>query len=609
MEELLPYFERELALLRRQGREFAAHYPKLAAQLQMPRDGCADPHVERLIQSTAWLAARIAKRLDDDYPQFTAGLLEMLFPHYLRPFPACSVVRFEHRDARQGAAGGVPSVPRGTRLVSAPVHGTPCTFVTTLALEAAPVRIVNAGFVPLITPPPGIFPPNGATAAISITLDIPAAPLASPAPVDIFIDGEPSFCAALRDSLFMRAVGAYVEPEDGHWAALRALPISVGGMREEEALLPFPPRSHPAYRLLTEYFAFPEKFNFIRLDLAALHATQPQPSRRVTLHLMLAGLRHDTRAARLLESLSADNLLLGCTPVVNLFSQHGEPITVNQQQSAYPVRCHPVFPANFEVYSIASVAYRAQGHGERVVTVRPFYSLHHGEEQQAAPMFWIARRDDELAIDSPGHETSISLVDADFDPQRPGLATLSLELNCTNRDLPARLPYGQPDGDLHQADATDKLRIRLLRRPTAPCSHARGNGAHWRLISHLALNHHALSQEGLPAFREMLALYDVRQSPVSRRQIAGIVGLAQTPATTWLRHPRGASLAHGMALRLTLDEDAFVGSGMAVFVRVLSEFLALYVQANSFIELSIVSHQSGEELIRCKPMTGVLPPV
>ena len=109
---------------------------------------------------------------------------------------------------------------------------------------------------------------------------------------------------------------------------------------------------------------------------------------------------------------------------------------------------------------------------------------------------------------------------------------------------------------------------------------------HWRLISHLALNHHALTQEGLPALREVLILHDLARSATSQRQINGIAGLAQQASTAWLRHRRGASLVHGVEIRLTLDEQAFIGSSVHLFAQVIDQFLGLYVHINSFIELS-----------------------
>ncbi|MFP3747373.1 type VI secretion system baseplate subunit TssF, partial [Achromobacter sp. SIMBA_011] len=56
----------------------------------------------------------------------------------------------------------------------------------------------------------------------------------------------------------------------GRWRALPELPYRQAGFSDDEALIDFPSRSHPAYRLLTEYFAFPAKFDFVDFDLGAL---------------------------------------------------------------------------------------------------------------------------------------------------------------------------------------------------------------------------------------------------------------------------------------------------------------------------------------------------
>lgn len=104
MKDLLPYYERELAFLRAHSREFAERYPKLAAQLLLSGEGCDDPHVERMIESFALMTARVSKKIEDSYPQFTEALLSVLYPHYLRPFPSCSIAHFEQAgSARQSS--------------------------------------------------------------------------------------------------------------------------------------------------------------------------------------------------------------------------------------------------------------------------------------------------------------------------------------------------------------------------------------------------------------------------------------------------------------------------------------------------------------------------
>ena len=165
MDTLLPYFERELLLLRRDCREFAERYPRVAGRLQMSGESCEDPHVAHLIESVALLAARIAKRLDDDYPQFTEALFETLLPHYLRPFPSCAIVRLP----APALDGTLVRVARGTQMDSAPVRGVRCRFTSVYDMAVGEVTLEAAMFDSRSGTPPGVRLPPGATDAISMT--------------------------------------------------------------------------------------------------------------------------------------------------------------------------------------------------------------------------------------------------------------------------------------------------------------------------------------------------------------------------------------------------------------------------------------------------------
>jgi type VI secretion system protein ImpG len=602
MDELFAQYERELVTMRQLCREYAERYPKVAAKLQIGGEVCDDPHVERLIQSVALLCARVSKRLDDAYPQFTEALLNVLFPHYLRPFPSCAIARV--MPPGDGTGNGA-SFPRGTVLESAPVHGVRCKFQTAYDVMPSPVAITSAQFDAIIRAPSSTRLPAGVTASIGIEFEA-IRPVNPVAPLRVYLDGDASFCAALRDALFMRTASAYVQVgADGAWTRLAALPVAAAGFADEDALIPFDARSHRAYRILAEYFAFPEKFNFVDIDLAALGARLPPDCTRFTLHLALADIAPDSDQARMLAGLTAHSLLTGCTPVVNLFPQPGVPIEYSQRTAEYAVLAHAAQAGAYEVYAVDRVhMVKQRGRDIAPVEFRPFYALRHGENDAHKGHYWIVRHDETLAVISPGHEKLIALVDVDGMPLVAEQTTLSIDLTCTNRDLPCRLKCGAAEGDLSIPGATRGVPIRFLRRPTRPHRLANGPGAHWRLISHLTLNHHSLAQEGAAGLREMLTLYDMTGSAVTRRQIAGVVGLDHAEATAWIRHKRGSSLAHGTEVRLTIDEEAFVGAGLHLFAQVIDQFFALYVQMNSFIELVILSHQSGEELFRCKPRSG-----
>jgi type VI secretion system protein ImpG len=603
MNELLPYFERELLLLRHGAAEFATRYPGPASRLKIMRDTCTDPHVERTIQATALLSARVSKALEDAYPQFTESLLEVVFPHYLRPYPSCAIV--------QPSSGGT-AIPRGTELRSMPVDGVPCHFRTCYDIQQLPVCLSEARFVPVLTAPHSIRIPQNCSTGLSFVVEItdPQRDLDSLGEkrLRIYLDGDPSLAAIARDTLCGRTAAAYIEAETGEWTELPAVPLASVGFADDDALVPFSPRSHPAYRLLVEYFTFPEKFNFIDLDLAMIAAAAPANCRRLSLHLAVADMRSDSNDARLLAALSADNFLLGCSPVVNLFRKTAVPIAITHQRADYPLLPDAERARAYDIHTVDAVlVLDRREHGVVQTEYRPFYSLKHGEGVDKQGHYYVVRRDDTVDLISAGHEHKISFVNIDFDPADCENATASIELTCNNRDLPTRLECGQPAGDLVPTiDQNKRCPVRFVRRPTAPYRFASTPGMHWRLISYLSLNFHSLVQDGLDGFREMLTLFDLAHSPTAQRQIQAVVGLDHLRTTAWMRDKHGASLVHGIEVRITVDEDGFAGSGLHLFARVIDQFLGLYVQINSFTQLVIVSSRSTKELIRCQPRNGDL---
>lgn len=608
MKDLLPYYERELAFLRRHSREFGERYPKLASSLLLNGERSEDPHVERMIESFALLSARVNKKIEDGYPEFTEALLNVLYPHYLRPFPSCSIARFEGGGSADTLSAPVV-IPRHSELRSRPVKGLPCRFRTAWAVHLLPVAIDSASFEPVAAIPSTVPLPAAACGVISIslqgvdrTVDWKALPEAR---LRIFIDAEPSLVAALRDALFMHCSGAFaVADESGRWLPLAGKVIGEAGFADDEALLEFPQTAHAAYRHLTEYFAFPEKFSFFDLRMDQLPDSL-RGVRKLTLKLVVTGARLAKQACGQLQGLSSANLRLFCAPVVNLFAQRGDPIRVTHQCSDYSVVADARNAFGYEVYSIDRVLRVRKGpQGETMTEFRPFFSLRHGEPREDRGQYWLARRDVSLAERSPGFETRIALVDIDLEPPSATTDTLSLSLTCTNRDLPSRLAIGLPGGDLSLEGGSAVRQVSLLRTPSLPRRFNNGQASQWRLISQLALNHLSLTGSGLAAFKEMLTLYDMAGSTVSRRQIDGITAIKREEKTVWLAGKPFASFVRGYELQLTLDEEHFVGSGLDAFARVIDRFLGLYVHLNSFIQLILVSSHSGEELLRCAPRSG-----
>ena len=141
--ELLDYYLRELDWLRTQGRDFARRYPKVGARLDLHGGESHDPHTERLIESVAFLAARVRRDIDSDFPQVASALLENLYPSLLAPLPSMTVVQMS-LGAAQGKVTAGLGVPRHTALVTYADSGEEVRFRTAWDSTLWPLHIADA---------------------------------------------------------------------------------------------------------------------------------------------------------------------------------------------------------------------------------------------------------------------------------------------------------------------------------------------------------------------------------------------------------------------------------------------------------------------------------
>jgi type VI secretion system protein ImpG len=307
--------------------------------------------------------------------------------------------------------------------------------------------------------------------------------------------------------------------------------------------------------------------------------------------------------ANVLAPLAGRHLALGCTPIVNLFKTSACPVYQDYTKTDYALLASVRHADAYEIYSVDAVSVTNRN-DKKVTQCFPYYSLKHGLAGNRRGRYWFLRRDAVQAHLNPGYEMSISFVDSRCNRLDDDASTVSIDLTCTNRDLPSRLPVGAAKGDLVMAHPLGGFPIRMLRQPGR--SYRFPDGERWRLISHLSVSLHSLLQEDMAVLTETLALYDLPQSAVTRRQIAGLRGIRHRPARVPWSEDGARGFLFGVEVTLHVDEEAYEGSGLLVFVQVLDHLFGLSVHVNSFVQLIAVSHQTGKELIRCKPRNGFL---
>lgn len=642
--ELWPYFDQELRFLQEQAREFGREYPKEAGFLRLETTGrSTDPHVERMLQGFALLAARIRMKIDDDFPELTDALLHLLYPHYLAPLPSMLVARFVPNAGADLTSG--LTVPRHAPFRATPINGVECEYRSVYPIRLWPVTVADAT---LKGPPyndirdllPKLkVPPGGSKARLRLRLDLPVGatfaqlPLGAfdpstggPAGLRFFLDADGPLTATLYE-LLMNNVTAVAFREPGALKASEVAPdaalapvgfrVARDGHRSsgpdlDEGVLPYPPQSFPGYRLLTEFMAYRDKFWFVDLkgwDRA--RADGALGKNTVEIHFFL----NQSVNPELEQAVRATTFKLGCGPMVNLFRKGStEGIRVTGQRYEYPLVPDSEHPEGHEIYSIDAVYHRLPS-GEEV-PYAPFYSFKH-QDRQRDRRYWFARRRPSGRFGDRGTEIDLHFVDCDFNPGAPAEAVALASVTCCNRDLPGKLRENTDAWALRPVGMVVPASIEVLRAPTTTLrpmqkrvdalgrDEAIRRMHYWRLISHLALNHLSLvdtdPDRGREALTEYLGLYDFSddQNPDLRevaRQIRD--GVLSVDAGRDVAFVPGESetvggYARGLEVRLELDEEKYVGVGTHLFASVLERVFALAVSMNSFTRLNYRTRQRG----------------
>jgi type VI secretion system protein ImpG len=603
-DQLLPYFNRELVAIRKLAAEFATAHPKIAGRLRMSPDAVDDPHVARLLDGVAFLSARAQQRLDDEFPELTDTLLGVLYPHYLSPFPSCAIAQFAPKPDLQAMV----EIPPGFTLDTEAVRGQTCRFRTAAPLTLFPLRIESARLMGLPFTAPANPLAQGTTAVLRLVLStlIPEQKISALGldRLRIFLRGSPAVSLPMFEALAGHTLGIALadSPGDPAPVLVPATALSQVGFAPEEALLPWPARSFSGFRLLSEYFAFPQKFMF--LDIAGLEAkTALADGNKMEIFIYLG-----RSSVELERAVNAENFALGCVPIVNLFAQRCEPIDLDHTATEYRVLPDARRAGVMEVWGVTSVREVRPDTSSR--KWRPFYRLSEAgaDEPGEGGFYQEVRR--AAAATLGGSETFLAPFNPAFDPTQKADSVLSVEALCLNRDLPAELPFGGGHPRLTALNPHSALAGIACITPPTPTLRPefRAKGA-WRLVSHLSLGHLSVTggAAGAAALKEVLRLYDLRDTAETRSALEALLSVTAAPGTARVPGSRLGAFCRGLDVALEFEPRAFQGAGLFLLASVLERFLALHATVNSFVRTTVKLRGRTEPETRFVARAGARP--
>jgi type VI secretion system protein ImpG len=602
---LLGYFNLELQHLRETGAEFAREFPKIAGRLAREEFSCADPYVERPLEGFAFLAARVHLKLDAEFPRFTQGLLETVFPHYLAPTPSMAIAKFEPTRGEVGLATGF-KVARGSSVRGAPARGATavCEYRTAHEVTLWPLEITEAKYYARDLASLSLPRTDGVRAAIRLRLQTTAPVPMNKIELDalpLYLRGSGDLQMRLYEHVVRDSIGVAVIPTTKpiSWTELRHQPVKQLGFSEDEALLPWSARSFHGYRMLHEYFALPQRFMFV--ELSGIQAGM----RKCTDDTLDVVILLKEAILGLENALDASNFVPYCTPVINLFPKRCDRIHISDRFSEFHVVPDRTRPRDFEVYQVTGVT----GYGVNTTDEQkfmPFYAARDAQETEIG--YYTAHRVPRMTSEREqrkgartrydGSDVFLSLVDSASAPYRGELKQLGVEALCTNRDLPLLLPTGSEGVDFHLDSGGPVDIVRCVSGvPTAPKSASPEGEYAWRLISHLTLNYLSLVDSanggGAAALRDLLELYGDTADAAVRKQVEGRKSVSSKPVGRRVTKSGPIAFGRGLDIAVMFDEASFEGTGSFLLGAVLERFFASYVSINSFTRTTVNTVNRG----------------
>lgn len=597
-DDFLRYYFEELNYLRDAGRVFAREHAGVAARLEMHNGETADPHVERLIESFAFLTARLQRQLHAEFPDISNSLLSVLYPQLTQPLPPMSIACFDVGAIVKGLTAGF-TIPRETALYAQEPGGLTCRFRTCYDTILWPLKVTAANVEPSerygITSGPAVL-----RIRLEGRSDLLRDPDFAPS-LRFFLDGPHAVAGTLYELLFAGAIDVRLADKSTQESiSIGNSSLKMVGFEAGQEVLPYPAQALPGYRLIQEYFNFPRKFHFFDVNNLSRRpcARTGAATSSESLDVLIV-LRDYPRPE---PAIGPDNFRLGCTPILNLFPKTSEPIRLDHYKLEYRILPDVRREATTEIHSILSVS-ASSNPQEPAQIYEPFYAFRHswtGREPQA---FWLARRVAAERPDLRGTDLYLSFIDLGFNPVEPADRAVFAHTLCTNRWMAHQLP---DRAVLNIENAAPVMSIYCLGKPTPPRYPPMGGAALWRLVSSLSLNFVTLAnnENGLEALGEILRLYALSESAAVEQEIEGIQEMHVRKIVRHFGQEAWRGFRRGNEVTFCFDPLKYAGGSALLLANVLRHFLALYSSVNTFTE--VVARRTGfhGEWVRWRPLAG-----
>lgn len=536
-ERFLKLYNDELRYFREAGQQFALSHPQVAQHLGMHVDGVLDPFVERLLEGAAFLSTRVQEKLNNEQPAFALQMLSRLAPLWYTPVPSIATVAIKP-DLSFPQWHSQVALPRGSKLTlnDVSLNNKPATFTTARSIKVQPVEIAQAECE--------MLPPNHLPSAVARHLQDSVAHvrlrLTTQGVLSLSeLDFEPLHLTLAEETVRANQLLTMLLNHSLRivlWAQTEGQPVikvlepanvRLGGMSDDEALLPVVVGELPGSRLIREYFAAPSRF--FSLEVCGMQDFLNRCERAHEFEVLFV---LDQRPLSLIGRVHAGDFHLFATPVINLYRRHCSPVPLTKERTEHHVVVDRLNTSLYEIYSVGQVKGMLPDGNPVVFSSLLADACYDGEQEPAG--YSLRRRREP----SPSKYKNVHLPNEDmFIALSPGKSGLDIDdissllieaLVCERHLIPSHLqqPYFQLE------TAMPVHQIEIVRHPTNPVAVPEISQA-WKAIQILSLNPLRYARPDVQdcgmLLREWLSLFCNETDPSQRKRITSI-------RNAWVEH-------------------------------------------------------------------------
>ncbi|MHA1558221.1 MAG: type VI secretion system baseplate subunit TssF [Alphaproteobacteria bacterium] len=594
MTRFIDYYHEELSYLRNSGKIFAKKYPKIARRLDFSDQESPDPHTERLLESFAFLTAQLRQEIDNRFPEIASALLEILYPHLAVPLPSVAIAQFQADQTKGNFTQGYSIAPK-TFLYAYGEQDQTCRFQTIYPVKLWPIRIERVSIVGTSdyvindnnVPATSWFLCIGlkSTAGAFETLNF------DDTTFHIRTDGLLGF-EIFKGIFANNPLSAFVSIDKKTAIKMPDGSLQSLGFKREEVAVEVNSKTTHAYQLLQEYFHFPEKFLFFKV--AKFNEMAPVKSDTLEILIPLTNIDKIWN-----QNIGPSNILLGCTPIINLFQKTTDPLRLTHTKRYYRLSPDQRRDRTTEIYKILNVWGAVEGEKKNYL-IPPYFSLDHHTMEANDSVFWISKRKSARWREVSGSDMYISFVDLNFKPQDPPKHIIYAKTLCTNRFLAEQLPGG---AELYIEETPPVSHIVCLDRPVSERYAPETGETLWMLISNLALNHISFidSNKDAEVLRETLKLHARERYAHFEREINSVENVSASRTVKRIREEAWRGFINGIRVKLAVKHQKDATGNLFLLTTILQHYLSLHVSINSFVEVLLAT---PHESILCPLLTG-----